>query len=57
VDGSTQDFTTLVNWSSSNATAATVGYQTGVVSGLAAGTSTMTAALGSSTGTAQVTVH
>jgi uncharacterized protein YjdB len=57
VDGSTQDFTTMVNWSSSNAADATVGYQSGVVSGLAAGTSTITATLGSVTSTAAVTVQ
>lgn len=57
VDGTTQDFTALVNWSSSNATAATVGYQTGLVSGLTSGASTITATLGSSTSTAQVTVQ
>jgi len=33
IDGTKQDFTALVNWSSSNSTAATVGYQTGLVSG------------------------
>jgi trimeric autotransporter adhesin len=57
VDGTTQDFTTLVNWSSSASTAATVGYQTGVVSGLATGTSTITATLGSVTSAASVTVQ
>jgi len=57
VDGTTQDFTSLVNWSSSNAAAATVGYQTGLVSGLASGTPTITATLGSVTSTAQVTVQ
>jgi uncharacterized protein YjdB len=57
VDGTTQDFTTLVNWSSSNAATATVGYQTGLVSGLASGTSTITATAGSVTATATVTVH
>jgi trimeric autotransporter adhesin len=56
-DGTTQDFTTLVNWSSSNPTAATIGYQTGLVSGLASGVSTVTATLGSVTSTAQVTVR
>jgi uncharacterized protein YjdB len=56
IEGSTQDFTALVNWSSSNASAATVAYQTGVVSGLAAGTSTITATLGSVSSTGQVTV-
>ncbi|MGA6984149.1 MAG: Ig-like domain-containing protein [Candidatus Sulfotelmatobacter sp.] len=57
VDGTTQDFTTLVNWSSSNAATATVGYQTGLVSGLASGTSTITATAGSVTATATVTVQ
>jgi trimeric autotransporter adhesin len=57
VDGATQDFTTLVNWSSSNAAMATVGYQTGLISGLASGTSTITATLGSVTSTATITVQ
>ena len=57
VDGATQDFTTLVNWSSSNAAMATVGYQTGLISGLANGTSTITATLGSVTSTATITVQ
>lgn len=56
VDGSTQDFTTLVNWTSSAPNVATVGYQTGIVSGLAAGQSTITATLGSVSTTTQVTV-
>jgi uncharacterized protein YjdB len=56
IDGTTQDFTTLVNWSSSSPTNATVGYQTGLVSGLASGASTITATLGSVTGTAKLTV-
>jgi uncharacterized protein YjdB len=59
VDGTTQDFTTLVNWSSSAPTAATVDYQTGVVSGLIAASSpvTITATLGPVTGTTQVAVQ
>src|ERR1700677_222851 len=57
VDGATQDFTTLVNWSSSNAAMATVGYQTGLISGLASGTSTITATLESVTSTATITVQ
>ncbi len=57
IDGTTQDFTTLVNWSSSNSAAATIGYQTGLVSGSATGVSTITATLGSVTSTAQVTVQ
>jgi len=58
VDGTTQDFTTLVNWSTSNYNAATVGYQTGLVSGLAAEKSpiTVTATIGSVTASAQITV-
>jgi uncharacterized protein YjdB len=56
-DGTTQDFTSLVNWSSSTPANATVGYQTGVVSGVASGPSTITATLGSVTATAQVTVQ
>jgi len=57
IDGTTQDFTTLVNWSSSSPTNATVGYQTGLVSGLASGASTITATLGSVTSTAKLTVQ
>jgi hypothetical protein len=57
VDGTTQDFTTLVNWSSSASTAATVGYRTGLISGLTSGSSTITATLGPVTATAQVTVQ
>jgi uncharacterized protein YjdB len=56
VDGSTQDLTSVVNWSSSAPATATVGYQTGLVFGLAAGQSTITASLGSSTATTQLTV-
>jgi uncharacterized protein YjdB len=56
VDGSTQDFTSLVNWTSSAPSVATVGYQTGTVLGLAAGQSTITATLGPVTATTQVTV-
>lgn len=56
VDGTTQDFTSLVNWTSSAPNVATVGYQTGTVSGVAAGQSTITATLGPITATTQVTV-
>jgi trimeric autotransporter adhesin len=56
VDGSVQDLTTAVQWSSSSPSVATVGAQTGTVSGLAAGKSTITATLGSVTSTTQVTV-
>lgn len=56
VDGSTQDFTRLVNWTSSAPSVATVGYQTGTVLALAAGQSTITATLGPVTATTQVTV-
>ena len=55
-DGTTHDLTTAVTWSSSDASAATVGYQTGILAGLSAGTSTITATLGTVTSTAQVTV-
>ncbi len=56
IDGTTEDMTALVDWSSSAPPVATVGYQTGIVSGLSAGSSTLTAALGSVTSTAQITV-
>jgi uncharacterized protein YjdB len=56
VDGTTQDLTTIVNWSSSAPSVATVGFQTGTVSGLAPGQSTVTATLGTATATTQVTV-
>jgi uncharacterized protein YjdB len=56
IDGTTQDFTTLVNWTSSAPSVATVGFQTGIVSGLTEGQSTITATLGSVTATTQVTV-
>jgi uncharacterized protein YjdB len=57
VDGSTQDFTPLVNWSSSMPTVATVDYQSGVVSGLGSGSSTITATLGTVTAAGQVTAQ
>ena len=56
IDGTTEDMTALVDWSSSAPPVATVGYQTGIVSGLSAGSSTLTATLGSVTSTAQITV-
>jgi hypothetical protein len=56
VDGSTQDLTSSVNWSSSGPNIATVGAQTGIVSALAPGKSTVTAMLGSVSSTTQVTV-
>lgn len=56
IDGSTQDFTSLVNWSSSAPNVATIGYQTGTVSGLSAGQSTITATLGPISATGQLTV-
>jgi trimeric autotransporter adhesin len=55
-DGSTQDLTSVVNWTSSTASVATVGYQTGVVAALSPGQSTITATLGPTTATAQLTV-
>jgi hypothetical protein len=56
IDGSTQDFTTIANWTSSAPSVATVGYQTGIVSGLTPGTATITATIGTVTSTMQVTV-
>jgi trimeric autotransporter adhesin len=56
VDGTTQDLSAMVNWSSSAPNVATVGFQTGIVSGLAPGQATITAALGSVSATAAVTV-
>jgi uncharacterized protein YjdB len=56
IDGSTQDLTGSVVWSSSSANVATVGGQTGVVAGLTPGQSTITATLGSVSSTTQVTV-
>jgi hypothetical protein len=56
IDGSAQDLTTAVDWSSSSASVATVGAKTGIVSGLAPGKSTITARLGPTSSTAQVTV-
>jgi uncharacterized protein YjdB len=56
VDGSTQDLTTAVDWTSSSASVATVGAQTGIISGLAPGKSTITATLGPISSTIQVTV-
>jgi trimeric autotransporter adhesin len=56
VDGGVQDLTTVVNWTSSSAKVATVGGQTGTITGLAPGQATMTATLGSVSTTSQVTV-
>jgi trimeric autotransporter adhesin len=55
-DGTTQDLTSVVNWTSSAPSVATVEYQTGVVSSLSSGSSTITATLGSATATVQLTV-
>jgi trimeric autotransporter adhesin len=56
IDGTTQNLTTVVNWTSSTPNVATVGYETGVVSGLSPGQSTITATLGSATATVQLTI-
>jgi len=56
IDGTTQDLSAMVNWSSSEANIVTVGFQTGIVSGLAPGRATITATLGSVSATAAVTV-
>jgi trimeric autotransporter adhesin len=55
VDGTTQDLSTMVR-SSSAPNIATVGFQTGIVSGLAPGQATITATLGAVSATAAVTV-
>jgi hypothetical protein len=55
-DGTTQDLTSVVNWTSSAPSVATVGYQTGVVSALSTGSSTITATLGSATAAVPLTV-
>lgn len=54
-DGSTQDITTQVTWSSSNTSFATVS-SSGLASGIAAGNTTITAALGGVTGSTVLTV-
>lgn len=55
-DGGTRNLTTLVTWSSSDTTKATIGGANGVAKGLAAGTTTITATLGSVSTTATLTV-
>ena len=55
-DGTAEDMTSQVTWSSSSPSVATIGYQTGMVSGLTGGQSTITATLGSVTATAPLTV-
>ena len=54
-DGSTQDLTALVNWSSSNLTVATMNGHTATAVGL--GQTTIMAALGSATGSTTLTVR
>jgi hypothetical protein len=54
-DGSTQDISTLVTWGSSNTTAASVSTP-GLATGLAAGTTTISATLSGKTGSAILTV-
>ena len=48
-DGSTKNITTTVTWASSNAAVATIGANTGLATGISAGTSQITASLGSIT--------
>jgi hypothetical protein len=55
-DNSTQNITSLVTWSSSNAPVASIN-ATGVASGVAGGTSTITATLGSVTNSTKLTVQ
>jgi len=54
--GTAQDVSTIVNWTSSSPSVATVGWQTGIVTALTLGQTTITATLGSTTATVQVTV-
>lgn len=54
--GAAQDLTSVVNWTSSSPSVATVGWQTGILTGLTPGQSTITATLGSVSVSAQVTV-
>ena len=46
-DGSTKNITTSVTWTSSNAAVASIGVNTGLATGISAGTSQITASLGS----------
>ena len=46
-DGSTKDITTSVSWASSNTAVASIGINTGLATGISAGTSQVTASLGS----------
>ena len=55
-DSSTQNITSLVTWSSSNAAVASIS-AAGVASGVAGGTSTITATLGSVTNSTKLTVQ
>ena len=52
-DGSTKNITTSVSWTSSNTAVASIGVNTGLASGIAAGTSQIVATLGSITSTAR----
>jgi uncharacterized protein YjdB len=54
--GTPLDVSQAVNWTSSSPTVATVGWQTGIVTGLTAGQSTITASFGSTTATIQLKV-
>lgn len=55
-DGSTRDVSTTTNWSSGATSIATVGQATGVVTGVSAGTTVITATYEGKTSTAAVTV-
>jgi outer membrane protein assembly factor BamB len=55
-DGTTQDVTTQVSWSSSNTSALTVS-SAGLVAGVAAGSANVTAQLGPQSGTASATAY
>ncbi len=56
-DGSTRDVTAFANWSSGTTTVGTVVQSTGVVTGIASGSSLITANFGGKSGTASLTVN
>ena len=55
-DGTTKDLTSTVNWTSSDASKATIAATSGLATGVAAGTATITATSGSISGTDMLTV-
>jgi hypothetical protein len=55
-DGTTQDVTTVVKWTSNTPSVATIGQTTGLATGVSSGTATISATIGSITGTDQLSV-